>query len=293
MGLAKTDDPEPHITRTGVSMGTPHYISPEQAKGLDNVDTRSDIYSLGATLYHMVVGAVPFVGSSPLVVMTKHITELPPFPSDKNPDVSANLSQVIMKMMEKRVEDRYQKPTDLIVDLERVAEGLPPAHAGRRQVFGRPPRERQRKPGSGRVPVRRSLRRGARRNRIGSGASRITGTPVQTVVGSRSVAFQEYNRQENKILGVCVIVIIFMFALSLAVCYDSSIGGIRTSAGSDVREGKAFRALNEAKAFDRRNAGTLRDYVAQKYMEVARNYPGTQAAREAAIMYEEVIQRKR
>jgi serine/threonine-protein kinase len=299
LGLAKTQDPEPDITRTGVSMGTPHYISPEQAKGLTDVDVRSDIYSLGATLYHMVVGSVPFVGSSPLVVMTKHLTEQPPFPSEKNPEISVDLSRVILKMMEKRVEDRYQNPTELIVDIERVAEGLPPAIAGRRQAFGRPARERRRKSSSRRVPVsapvpvRRSLRRGARRSRTRPSASGAAGQPARQVVGGRSIAFQEYNRQENKILGICLVAIVFMFALSLAVCYDSSVGGIRTTGGSDLREASAYWALEEARNFDRRNAGGMKDLVAQKYMHVARGYPGTRAGKEAALMYEKVMQRRK
>jgi len=86
---------------------------------------------------------------------------------------------------------------------------------------------------------------------------------------------------------------IFMFAFSLAICYDSSVGGIRTTAGSDVREGKAFRALEEARDFDRQSHGTMRDLVARKYMSIVRIYPGTQAAREAALMYERVIQSNR
>jgi predicted Ser/Thr protein kinase len=89
MGLAKhvqTDDTQ--LTVTGMTMGSPHYISPEQARGGADADIRSDIYSLGATLYHIVTGQTPFSGTSAAVVITKHLTEEVPWPQDVNPDVS-------------------------------------------------------------------------------------------------------------------------------------------------------------------------------------------------------------
>jgi serine/threonine protein kinase len=78
LGLAKLqtkDDGDASGTAPGASMGTPYYIAPEQARGEQNVDTRADIYSLGASFYHMVAGEVPFVGQSAADVISKHLTE--------------------------------------------------------------------------------------------------------------------------------------------------------------------------------------------------------------------------
>ncbi|MHC4199772.1 MAG: serine/threonine-protein kinase, partial [Planctomycetota bacterium] len=130
LGLAKTTDNESTMmTRTGVAMGTPHYISPEQARGEKNIDIRTDIYSLGATLYHMLVGAAPFSGSSAMAVITKHLTE-PPVPAHvANPDVSEALSSVVGVMMQKEPAARYADPAQLLEDLELVADGKAPKHA--------------------------------------------------------------------------------------------------------------------------------------------------------------------
>jgi serine/threonine-protein kinase len=152
-GLARHTGQETRLTQTGMAMGTPHYISPEQARGEKDVDVRSDIYSLGASLYHFVTGEPPFSGSSAMVVVTKHITEQLPWPQDVNPDVSENVCRVIMKMMAKDREDRYATPAELIGDLELVIDGKPPEAAslaadrssvGMRGALGvkRPPRRR-------------------------------------------------------------------------------------------------------------------------------------------------------
>jgi protein kinase-like protein len=126
LGLARQVDAGTRLTQTGVTMGTPHYISPEQARGDRQVDIRSDIYSLGATLYHLVTGRPPFDGSSAAVIMTKHLTEQVPWPQDVSPDLSKDCCLVIAKMMAKEPEDRYQTPAELISDLELVLEGEEP-----------------------------------------------------------------------------------------------------------------------------------------------------------------------
>ena len=69
-------------TVTGAVLGTPHYISPEQAQGEKNVDGRTDIYSLGATLYHLVTGQVPFDGATALEILSKHVNTVLPNPQD-------------------------------------------------------------------------------------------------------------------------------------------------------------------------------------------------------------------
>ncbi|MBV8879093.1 MAG: serine/threonine protein kinase [Planctomycetaceae bacterium] len=136
LGLAKQTKGDAEVTMDGTSVGTPNYISPEQARGEDKIDIRSDIYSLGASLYHMAVGAPPFSGANPMVVMTKHVTEFPESPRKRYPALSEGFSNLVMKMMQKRREDRPQDPEALIHDLERLLNGesvaAPAAHAPHR-----------------------------------------------------------------------------------------------------------------------------------------------------------------
>jgi serine/threonine-protein kinase len=90
------------------------------------VDTRADIYSLGASFYHMVVGDVPFPGQSAADVISKHLTEPVTPPRARNPLVSPAVDWTIVKMMQKTREDRYQTPSELLRDLEAVAAGGSP-----------------------------------------------------------------------------------------------------------------------------------------------------------------------
>ncbi len=128
-GLARDTAQETRLTQTGMMMGTPHYVSPEQARGEKDVDIRSDIYSLGATLYHLVTGETPFRGSSPAVVMTKHLTSQMPWPQDVNPLVSDGCCRLIARMMAKDPNDRYLTPEELLRDMELVIDGKPPGSA--------------------------------------------------------------------------------------------------------------------------------------------------------------------
>jgi formylglycine-generating enzyme required for sulfatase activity len=130
LGLARTTDQDSTMmTRTGVAMGTPHYISPEQARGERDIDVRTDIYSLGATFYHMLAGQTPFSGTTAAAVITKHLMEpLAPVHSI-NPKISEKLSRIIWKMMQKDRAARYATPAELLVDLELVAQGSEPKSA--------------------------------------------------------------------------------------------------------------------------------------------------------------------
>ncbi|MCX7805183.1 MAG: protein kinase [Planctomycetota bacterium] len=104
-------------------MGTPHYMAPEQALGKE-LDHRVDIYSLGATFYHMLTGATPFSGSTAHEVLRAHIQEhLPPI-QELNPDVPDPVCFVVERMMAKSPDKRYANMTRLIEDLEKVQEGI-------------------------------------------------------------------------------------------------------------------------------------------------------------------------
>jgi len=130
MGLAReTADLKAAVAEAGRAYGTPYYISPEQIRGEVNIDFRADIYSLGATLYHMVTGKVPFEGSTPAAVMHKHLKEPLVPPDHIVPTLSTGLGEVIECMMAKSRDDRYSSMSDLLADLQRVARGEPPLQA--------------------------------------------------------------------------------------------------------------------------------------------------------------------
>jgi eukaryotic-like serine/threonine-protein kinase len=135
LGLARlTADEKWSMAEAGMAIGTPYYISPEQVRGQVDVDIRADIYSLGATLYHMVTGQVPYPGETPSEVMRKHVdknTQLTP-PDHLNTKLSSGLGEVVETMMAKNREDRYRDPTDLILDLKCLLQGDRPMIAAQK-----------------------------------------------------------------------------------------------------------------------------------------------------------------
>ncbi len=112
------------ITDAGLMIGTPQYMSPEQAEGKE-VDQRSDIYSLGVILFEMLTGRVPFEGETPLGVAIKHKTEPPPDPKKLNPQIPDGLSQMILRCLEKDRADRYQSADEVLADLGGIEPGIP------------------------------------------------------------------------------------------------------------------------------------------------------------------------
>jgi len=130
LGLAKRLSDETSYTVTGQSMGTPHFISPEQILGLGQIDARADIYSLGATLYFMATGKVPFEGSSGAHIMSRHLNDPLPDPRQAAPELSDDFCCILGRMMAKKPEDRYQDVHALDRDLYTLQRGGLIAHLG-------------------------------------------------------------------------------------------------------------------------------------------------------------------
>jgi serine/threonine protein kinase len=124
MGLARTtqlDQSSADLTASGVTLGTFDYISPEQAHDPREADVRSDVYSLGCTLYFLLTAQPPFPDGTALQKLLMHGTKMPEDPRCFRNDVSDALIAILRKMMAKKPKDRYQEPLDLVNDLRTLA----------------------------------------------------------------------------------------------------------------------------------------------------------------------------
>ena len=130
MGLAReASDLEAAKAEAGRAYGTPYYISPEQIRGEVDVDARADIYSLGATFYHMVTGRVPFEGATPSAVMHKHLKEPVTPPDHLNTEITSGCGAMIEMMLAKNRDDRYLGAKQVLEDLDLLSRGLAPRYA--------------------------------------------------------------------------------------------------------------------------------------------------------------------
>jgi serine/threonine-protein kinase len=150
-GIAKalSSSTGPHtLTATGVAIGTPHYMSPEQAAGDREIDGRSDIYSLGVVSYQMLAGELPFRAPTVPGILMKHITEQAPLITDRRPDIPDDLAACVMRSLEKDPEDRWPTADALRRALEsrsatldrsrRPSAGMAPRVQGERGGRGAP-----------------------------------------------------------------------------------------------------------------------------------------------------------
>ncbi len=114
-----------NLTETGVILGTPYYMSPEQARG-DELDHRSDIYALGVMMYRAFTGRLPFVADTAMGVLTRHLTEKPELPS-RITDIDPTLERLILRCLEKKPIDRFQTMEDVAKALRALRDTVGPA----------------------------------------------------------------------------------------------------------------------------------------------------------------------
>ncbi len=114
-----------HVTQPGTTMGTPLYMSPEQAQG-QPLDHRSDLYSLGVTFYHMLTGEPPFRADSAVALALKHVNEQPVSLRVRRPDIPIELERLVLKLMAKSPADRYQSAAEMLADLAKIRASLQP-----------------------------------------------------------------------------------------------------------------------------------------------------------------------
>jgi serine/threonine protein kinase len=126
LGLARRvhgPEDDTTLTQSGQTVGTPAYMAPEQIRGeREKLDIRSDLYSLGASVFHLLTGRQPYEGPSSAVVMSNHLTQKIPLAHVLEPSVSERLSRVIAKLMQKEREQRIQSPAELLKELDKLSQ---------------------------------------------------------------------------------------------------------------------------------------------------------------------------
>jgi eukaryotic-like serine/threonine-protein kinase len=145
-GIAKLSDDQPGMVKTsaGALMGTPVYMSPEQCRGLADLDHRSDIYALGCVLFHLITGRPPFEGEGMGDIIAAHIREPAPAPSSRVPGIPPNVDALVLHCLAKAPADRYQSMTELAAAIGQVLPYLtspetPAQWAPGYQAGGTPP----------------------------------------------------------------------------------------------------------------------------------------------------------
>jgi len=131
-GLAKRIDTtqEMNLTSVGMAVGTPLYMSPEQIRGAGDLDERADLYSAGATFYHMLTGRFPFKRESQAELLSAHLVDAPQPPSEINPALSNEISDLVLNLMAKKPEDRYPDCKTVLQNLDHISGQEPSAIAG-------------------------------------------------------------------------------------------------------------------------------------------------------------------
>jgi len=127
------------LTGSGVGIGTPEYMAPEQGIGAHTIDARADIYSLGIVLYEMVTGRKPYIADTPMAVVLKQMTDPLPRPTEFTPDLPESVEHILLKALAKQPEDRYQSMDELVNALETLIRETMTAPTHRIESISPPP----------------------------------------------------------------------------------------------------------------------------------------------------------
>lgn len=125
LGISKKISENNDLTLAGMMVGSPNYVSPEQAKAGKDIDFRADMYSLGATLYHMLTGETPYSGDNAVAIIASHLSDPIPDPRDKTPEMSTATSELVKKMMAKSKAGRYPSWDEVIKTIDKILGKLP------------------------------------------------------------------------------------------------------------------------------------------------------------------------
>ena len=133
LGISKSmkDESRADLTMAGMMVGSPYYVSPEQAKADKDLDFRADMYSLGASFYHMLTGKLPFDSENAMAIIASHLTDPVPDPRKLAPQISKKSVKIIHRMMKKSRDDRYPSWDDALDDIEDAITGLSNVDIGR------------------------------------------------------------------------------------------------------------------------------------------------------------------
>jgi serine/threonine-protein kinase len=255
MGLAKPSMFETaEAVKSGTTIGTPLYMSPEQILGKEEADFRSDIYSLGVALFEMVTGQRPFSGATVDEIVRKQLRETPKDPRELNLKLSASGAMVILKMLAKRPDDRYPDLADLHEDLRAVLDGRPPRHAiqvGRKKSA---------------APVRIEVEDGAvRRARREKKKAPVVPIAIgAALLGAAAAAFFVLNPLDRKPSPPPV-----------------TVGGTTTVVPSPGPEDRARELLEAARAYEVENPGAPFGAKRDRYQFVIDNHPFSRFAMDA------------
>lgn len=124
LGISKVVSERVELTMAGMMVGSPLYVSPEQAKARKDIDFRADMYSLGVTLYHLLTGKLPYPGDNAITIVARHLGDPIPDPRQERTEISRRTSRLVIRMMAKKVEDRFESWDDTIEELDAILEEL-------------------------------------------------------------------------------------------------------------------------------------------------------------------------
>lgn len=233
LGLAKTTVAEDFsLTRAGIAVGTPYYISPEQVRDDGVIDNRTDIYGLGATFYHLITGQVPFDGSSSGVIMSRHMNDPLEDPRTIVPDLSYETCCLLFRMMEKNPDQRFAQAQLVSNECEKILghspqktpSAAPPTKEAAKFIVQKnpkkPERPKQEMPAASlpqKTQVTNELEKSVEeKNNLSQ--LRFKHEVINEEKASRQEQVNLGKKKRNRIiLGVCAILLIIIFATVLII----------------------------------------------------------------------------